>query len=313
MTFLYPEIEPYKTHKLKVSDLHTIYIEESGNPQGTPLLKIHGWPGSKSSAKRRRLYNPQEYRIIQYDQRGCGQSTPQGEIRENTTQDLIQDIEKTRKHLWIEKRLIDWASWWATLALAYTQDYQKHVSGLLLRAVFLWRKKEQNRLWGDSPLQNIVPEQRKNYIKNIPEEDKKNPLEYFKKTPRNKISNQNIENLYKREESLLNLDIPAWPQRKLSESDKLHANIVIHYIKNSFFLSDIQLLQNNARENIPVSIIQWRYDLICPYTSAREVHKTIADSKIETVTAWHYATNDHLIKKIDEEITLLKKLSHEQL
>ncbi|MEB3337917.1 MAG: prolyl aminopeptidase, partial [Leptolyngbyaceae bacterium] len=139
---LYPAIAPYLQGTLKVSDLHTLYFEESGNPQGKPVVFLHGGPGGGSNPVCRQYFDPQLWRIVLFDQRGCGQSTPHAELRENTTWDLVQDIERLRVHLEIEQWVVFGGSWGSTLALAYSQTHPDRCLGLILRGIFMLRQKE---------------------------------------------------------------------------------------------------------------------------------------------------------------------------
>src|SRR3954466_10562205 len=138
----YPEIKPYKTGRLKVSDLHELYYEEVGNPKGAPVLFVHGGPGGGIESSHRRYFDPEHYRVILFDQRGCGQSTPYAELRENTTWDLVADMERLREHLAIERWQVFGGSWGSTLALAYAEEHPSRVTELVLRGIFLLRKLE---------------------------------------------------------------------------------------------------------------------------------------------------------------------------
>jgi proline iminopeptidase len=142
MRELYPAIEPYHQGFLKVSDLHTIYFEESGNPQGHPVIILHGGPGGGSQPIYRQYFDTQRWRIVQFDQRGCGQSTPHAELRENTTWHLVEDIENLRKYLNIDRWTVSGGSWGSTLALSYSQTYPEYCKALILRGIFMLRKKE---------------------------------------------------------------------------------------------------------------------------------------------------------------------------
>ena len=139
---LFPNIEPFNTFHLPVSDLHTIYVEESGNKNGKPVIFLHGGPGGGVDPKYRRYFNPDKWHIIMFDQRGCGKSTPFAELKENTTWDLVDDIEKIRNHLSIDRWVIYGGSWGSTLSLAYSQTYPDSCKALILRGIFLVRKKE---------------------------------------------------------------------------------------------------------------------------------------------------------------------------
>jgi len=148
-TELYPEIEIYKEHMIPVSPLHTIYVEESGNPLGHPVVVLHGGPGGASSPANRQFFDPEFYRIIQFDQRGCGKSTPFASLEENTTHDLVEDMEKIRTALGIEKWLVFGGSWGTTLALHYTIAHRERVVGLMLRGIFLGRQSDVDWLYQD--------------------------------------------------------------------------------------------------------------------------------------------------------------------
>ena len=139
---LYPDIQPYRSGHLRVSDLHTVYYEECGNPEGKPAVFVHGGPGAGGDATPRRFFDPRRYRIVIFDQRGCGRSRPHAELRENTTWDLVADMEQLRQHLKIERWLVFGGSWGSTLALAYSQRHPEHVSEIVLRGIFLLRPGE---------------------------------------------------------------------------------------------------------------------------------------------------------------------------
>lgn len=169
---LYPEIEPYNQEFLKVSDIHTIYFEECGNPNGKPALFIHGGPGGGIQPSYRQYFNPDKYRVILVDQRGCGKSTPFAELKENTTQDLIEDFEKIRKKLNIDKWMVFGGSWGSTLGLAYAQAYPEVVTELVLRGIFLGREKELSWLYQHGASM-VFPDMWEKYIEPIPVEQRK--------------------------------------------------------------------------------------------------------------------------------------------
>ena len=169
-TELYPEIEIYKEHLIPVSDLHTIYVEESGNPLGHPVVVLHGGPGGASSPANRQFFDPEFYRIIQFDQRGCGKSTPFASLEENTTQDLVADMEKIRTALGIEKWLVFGGSWGTTLALHYTIAHRERVVGLMLRGIFLGRQSDVDWLYQDGA-SHFYPENFEKFKAPIPVEE----------------------------------------------------------------------------------------------------------------------------------------------
>ncbi|MEQ8955250.1 MAG: alpha/beta fold hydrolase, partial [Gammaproteobacteria bacterium] len=149
MLVLYPELKPYKRHQLRVSEVHELYVDEAGNPRGIPVLFVHGGPGAACDASSRRFYDPEVFRIVTFDQRGCGRSTPHGELAGNTTQDLVEDIEKIRTHLGVEQWVMFGGSWGSTLSLLYAQAYPERVTAMVLRGIFLCRQADLDWLYKD--------------------------------------------------------------------------------------------------------------------------------------------------------------------
>lgn len=170
---LYPSVKAYRTGHLKVSDLHEIYFEESGNPNGKPAVFLHGGPGGATDAKMRGFFDPKRYRIVLFDQRGCGKSTPNASLVDNTTWDLVADIERLREHLGIEKWLVFGGSWGSTLALAYAEKHPEHVSELVLRGIFLLRQWELEWFYQDERgAAMLYPDLWKNFVEVIPEAER---------------------------------------------------------------------------------------------------------------------------------------------
>ena len=175
---LFPNIEPFNTFHLPVSDLHTIYVEESGNKNGKPVIFLHGGPGGGVDPKYRRYFNPDKWRIIMFDQRGCGKSTPFAELKENTTWDLVDDIEKIRNHLSIDNWVVFGGSWGSTLSLAYSQTYPNSCKGLILRGIFLVRKKEIDWFYQEGA-NNIFPDRWESFLAPIPVEKRDNLMQAY--------------------------------------------------------------------------------------------------------------------------------------
>ena len=171
MLVLFPEIKPYKRHQIKVSDIHELYLDESGNPHGIPVLFVHGGPGGACDASSRRFYDPQVFRIITFDQRGCGRSTPHGSLDENTTDHLISDIEKIREHLEIDQWILFGGSWGSTLSLLYAQAYPERVSALILRGIFLCRQCDLDWVYKDGT-NRIFPDYWEDFVKPIAESER---------------------------------------------------------------------------------------------------------------------------------------------
>ena len=178
VSWLYPPIEPYNTGRLQVSSLHEIYFEESGNPAGKPVVFLHGGPGGGSDPKQRRYFNPAKYRIVLFDQRGCGKSTPYASLEENTTWDLVSDTEKIRQHLGIERWMVFGGSWGSTLALAYSETHPERVTELIVRGIFLLRRQEIEWFYqrGASVL---FPDAWEPYLAHIPEQERGDMLDAY--------------------------------------------------------------------------------------------------------------------------------------
>lgn len=281
---LFPEIEPYDSGYLKVSDLHEIYYEQVGNPQGTPILFLHGGPGGGCSPKNRRYYDPKKFRIILHDQRGSGRSKPFAELRENTTQDLMGDIEKLRAHLKLDKFILLGGSWGATLAISYAEAHPEHVSGLILRGVYLATKEEMDHFYGDGAAA-FFPEVAEKLWSQVPEmPGKTRPqrllalLESPDEQVRKKIAR--AWSAYESKLAFLAADDAAI-ERDLDLNDPTaFSRIENHYMSHDCFLEEGQLLRDAGKlKDIPAVIIAGRYDVICPPKTAYRLHKLLPKSK----------------------------------
>ena len=282
---LYPQIEPYEKGFLKVSNIHTIYWERSGNSEGEKIVVLHGGPGAGSQSRYRRYFDPNKFDIIQFDQRGCGRSKPFSELEENTTNDLIEDMEKLRNKLNIKKWHLFGGSWGSTLALIYSIKNPSKVRSLTLRGIFLCREFEL--LWfyqyGAS---EIFPDEYDNYISVIPLNERENLIKSFYKY----LTSSN--------EKLRSQAAIAWTKWELSTSHLIKkeiglgetksnpfadafARIECHYFYNRIFLEDNFILNNiEVIEDIPTTIIQGRYDVVCPVRSAWDLTNKLRNSKL---------------------------------
>jgi len=307
MKQLYPEIEPYNQFDLKVSDLHTIHVEESGNINGKPVIFLHGGPGGGIEPVYRQYFDPEKWRIIVFDQRGCGQSTPHAELQENTTWDLIADIEKIRQHLEIDKWVVFGGSWGSTLSLSYGITHPDRCKALVLRGIFMIRKKEINWFYQDGT-SNIYPDAWEHYLRPIPE-DERNDLvaAYYTRLTSNddsvrieaakawSIWEASTSKLIQSEES-----IHAFEDAKVAEA---FARIECHYFTNrGFFDTDEWLLENVDKiRHIPTVIVQGRYDVVCPMISAWELHRAFPEADFEIVQdAGHSMTEKGIAAKLVE-------------
>ena len=278
---LYPKIEPYNKFYLKVSKIHTIFVEESGNPKGKPVIFLHGGPGGGIEPVYRQYFNPKKWRIIIFDQRGCGKSLPHAELRENTTWDLINDIELIRKYLNVKKWVVFGGSWGSTLSLSYAILHPKKCKALILRGIFLIRKFEINWFYQEG-CNMIYPDQWENYKRIIPKKEQKDFVKAYYKRLTSKSKSIRIKaatawskweastsKLVQSQNSLHHFD-----DNKVAEA---FARIECHYfINNAFFKTDNWILDNVYKiKNIPGAIIQGRYDVVCPMQSAWDLHKKL--------------------------------------
>ncbi len=270
---LYPEIEPYHQFQLRVSEFHTLWIEECGNPQGIPVVFLHGGPGAACEPFQRRFFDPELYRIILFDQRGCGRSTPHAELLENTTQHLVTDIETIRAHLKIKTWLVFGGSWGSTLALAYAQAHTECVSGLILRGIFLCRQRDIQWFYQDGA-SYIYPDLWQNYINVIPQAERNDLVSAYYKRLISSDDEKQIEAARawsKWEGSTSNLVAKdsviehfADPHTALSL-----ARIECHYFVNHSFMRNNQLLEDAYKlQDIPGVIVHGRYDVVCPIEQA---------------------------------------------
>jgi len=313
---LFPEIEPNKEYVLACGDIHNIYVEESGNPNGQPIIFLHGGPGGGCGAKQRRFFDPNHYRIILFDQRGCGKSKPLGETKENTTKDLVSDIEKIRKHLNIEKWILFGGSWGSSLALAYGIKYPEYLIGLILRGVFLSRKKELD--WFLKDVNQFFPEYHELLL--------------------NHKDNINRDNLVKEYTNLIfgsNFDIAkkaavAWnrfegsilkllPTSNVNDSNEeinyefelARAKVQLHYINNLCFIDGNDILNKvEVLKGIPVEIVQGRYDMVCPPKTAYDLKQRLPHSELVIINdAGHSASEDGTLSSLISATEKFKSLS----
>ncbi len=286
---LYPEIEPYRTGRLKVSSLHEIHFEECGSPGGKPVIVLHGGPGGGIAPFLRRFHNPQAHRIILFDQRGCGRSTPSGELKENTTWDLIQDMERLRELFAIERWQVFGGSWGSMLALAYAEAHPERVSALLLRSVFLLRQAELRWFYQEGASW-IFPEAWEAYLAPIPETERHDMIAAYHK--RLTGSDQEMLKRCARAWSVWEstcLSLRPNPERVAQAAEDrfayAFARIENHYfINRGFFEQDGQLLKDAGRlAAIPGVIVQGRYDVVTPVNSAWELHKLWPTSRLDII------------------------------
>lgn len=290
---LYPECNPYTQILLDVSDKHSIYVEQCGNPNGAPVIFLHGGPGSGCNPAQRRFFDPDHYHIILFDQRGCGRSQPAGEISNNTTQDLIADIESIRLHLNIDRWHVFGGSWGSTLALAYATNHPSKVLSLTLRGIFLSRQHEIDWFLGQVAL--FFPEAWQTLLAPVPNSHKENVLDYYADQiflDDTSISVPAATRWNAFEASIMSL-IPKADSSPVNGSIELaRARVQIHYIKHLCFIEGDHILKiaQTQLAAIPTTIVQGRYDMVCPPQTAWELSQALPHAKfIMVADAGHSA------------------------
>ena len=285
---LYPPIEPYAVEELKVSDLHTIVYEAVGNPNGRPALFLHGGPGVGISPDYRRFFDPDCFRTILVDQRGAGRSTPHAEIRENTTWDIVSDLEKLREHLGIESWVVMGGSWGSLLALLYAIRHPDSVAGLIIRGIFLGRQFEIDWIHGPDGAALIYPEEWERYTALVG--DATDNIAAYCELLASDDEEQALAaaRAWSRWEGSMNTLFPDADQldNMLVDATALSiARIESYYTANRFFLESDNYVLDNAGTiaDIPLHIIHGRYDTICPPISAWELHRALPDSTLTIV------------------------------
>jgi proline iminopeptidase len=287
-TSLYPAIEPYNVGRLAVSDLHTIIYEEVGNPTGRPALFLHGGPGVGISPDYRRFFDPEYYRIILVDQRGAGRSTPHSEIRENTTWDIVEDLEKLRKQLGLNDWIVMGGSWGSLLALCYAIRHPASVAGIIIRGIFLGRQFEIDWIHGEHGAALIYPDEWERYSAPVKDAEDK-VAAYCKLVNDDDISvAMSAAKSWTRWEGAMNTlfpDMEALDSMLQDNSALSIARIESHFTANGFFLESDNFVLDNAAviAHIPTRIVQGRYDTICPPISAWELHKALSASTLTLV------------------------------
>jgi proline iminopeptidase len=302
MRSLYPPIDPYHTFRLQVSPLHNLYIEEVGHPQGKPVLFLHGGPGGGTAPIHRQFFDPQRWRIILFDQRGCGKSTPHAELEGNTTWALIQDLETIRETLGLDQWTVFGGSWGSTLALAYAQTHPDRCHGLILRGMFTLRQKEIRWFYQEGA-SYLYPDAWEQYLAPIPEVERDDLLSayYRRLTSEDRQTRLKAARAWAIWEASTSKLIPDANLVKSFGTDAFalaFARIECHYFVNQgFFEVDDYLLQNVDRiRHIPGVIVQGRYDVVCPTTTAWALHRAWPEAEFILVPeAGHSALEPGII------------------
>ena len=284
---LFPPIEPYRHGMLAVDGLHTLYWEECGNPDGEPVLFLHGGPGGGLSPRHRRFFDPAHYRIVLFDQRGAGKSTPLGEFRDNTTQLLVDDIERLRVMLGIEQWLVFGGSWGSTLALAYGEAYPQHCLGFVLRGIFLCTQAEID--WFLNGIRWFFPEVHAEFVALIPPDERGNLLRAYAKRlfsddPATCLAAARSWSRYEGRCLFLRPDLEAIDEFSSDAVSLGIGRLEAHYFLHHGFLGDDQLIRNIDRiRHLPAVIVQGRYDVVCPPATAARLHAAWPQAKFHLI------------------------------
>jgi proline iminopeptidase len=299
---LYPPIEPYQTGYLSVEGGHNIYWEECGNPKGKPILFLHGGPGIGSMPYHRSFFNPELYRIILFDQRGCGKSLPFSKLEQNTTWDLVADIEHLREHLKIQNWVVFGGSWGSTLGLTYAIQHPGSVKGLILRGIFLCRPQEIEWYYQQGADQ-IYPDEWEKYVAPIPLAERGDFVKaYYKRLTSTDEEERSVAaqawSGWEGSTSKLLFDPALFAGFTADKSADSIARIECHYfVHNTFFKTDNWIIENiRAIQNIPCIIVQGRYDIPCPIKSAWDLHRAWPEAELHIIPdAGHAATEPGIL------------------
>ena len=315
----YPPIEPFQTGTLPLDAIHTMYFEQSGNPVGVPVVFLHGGPGSGASAAHRQFFDPMFYRIVIFDQRGAGRSAPLGELRDNTTPHLIEDMESLRIHLSIERWLVFGGSWGSTLALAYAEHYPQRTMSLILRGIFLCRQEEID--WFLSGLRHIFPEAWRKFVGHLADnkyvrETSAEPGDILKAyyallTNPDKAVHMPAARVWSMYEGSCSTLLPNDALVANFGSDRMAlglSRLEAHYFVNDIFLPTNYLIDNVGKiRHIPTTIVQGRYDAVCPIISADDLARAFPEADYHIVNdAGHSAFEPGIRAKLLETMEKLK-------
>ena len=322
MQTLYPEIKPYARHELAVTEPHVLYVDESGYADGLPVVFIHGGPGAGCDALSRRFFDPNLYRIVTFDQRGCGRSTPHASLDNNSTWDLVADLERIREHLGIDKWVLFGGSWGSTLALAYAQSHPERVHALLLRGIFLCRPQDFHWFYQEGA-SRLFPDYWEDYLAPIPAEERGDLMQAFYKrlTGPDQIAQMHAAKAWSTWEGRTATLRPN-PQvvERFSDAHRALsiARIECHYFVNNAFLEADQLLRDMPKiAHLPGLIVHGRYDLICPLDNAYALHQAWPNSELQIIRdAGHAASEvgitDALVRGADDMARRLLDLAPDE-
>ncbi|MFE8072901.1 prolyl aminopeptidase [Marinobacteraceae bacterium S3BR75-40.1] len=301
MLTLYPEIQPNETYRLKVDDIHELYVEECGNPHGIPVVVVHGGPGSGCEDYHRRFFDAERYRIILFDQRGCGRSTPLACLENNTTAHLVSDMERIREFLGIDRWLLFGGSWGSTLSLVYAETHPAQVLGLVMRGIFLCRQRDFDWFYQDGA-SRVFPDYWEDFVAPIPESERDNLMAAYHKrlTSENELEQIQAAKAWSIWEGRCATLHPS--TKVLEHFGHPHtaislARIECHFFRNDAFLESNQIVANaDALNGIPGAIVHGRYDMVCPLENALALHDVWSDAELFIIRdAGHSASEPAIV------------------
>ncbi|XOZ33318.1 prolyl aminopeptidase [Halomonadaceae bacterium KBTZ08] len=301
MLTLYPEIAPYATHRLDVGDGHSLYLEEAGNPEGIPVLVVHGGPGAGSDPAARRFFDAERYRIILFDQRGSGRSTPFASVTNNTTSHLLADMERIRAFLGIERWLLFGGSWGATLSLLYTQSQPERVLGLVLRGIFLCRQRDINWFLHDGA-SRIFPDYWEDFISLVPESGRQDLVQAYHRLLHSDNELQRLQAartwaIWEARCATLHPSPAAVERFGHAHLALSLARIECHYFLNGGFIEENRIMDNiGSMRDKPARLVHGRYDMVCPVENALTLHSAWPEAELSLVRdAGHAASEPPIV------------------
>lgn len=315
MNEFYPEIEPYNSFRLDVDARHQVYVEECGNPDGQPVLFIHGGPGAGCSARDRRFFDPARYRIILFDQRGCGRSLPHGSLEDNETGFLVEDIERIRARLNIEAWHVFGGSWGSTLALVYAQAHTPRVKSLVLRGIFLGRSQDTDWTFSGGGASRVFPDYWQDYLSALPGGSSRGTVElaYEIMTGADQEAALRVARAWSTWEMRCCTVLPNKAFVDAATNDRscwTLARHEAHFMVNDFFMTPNQILERcSSIVEIPAVIVHGRYDIVCPFDNAWSLHQQLRNSELVISESAGHASSEpetrhHLIAATRKMLTL---------
>ena len=317
MKELFPPLEHYTAYDLSVDPIHTIHVREYGNHEGKPVVFLHGGPGSGCQPDHARFFNPEKYRIILFDQRGCGRSTPCGELTDNSTWHLVEDMEKIREHLSITQWLLFAGSWGATLALVYAEAYPDKVSGMILRGTYLARQKDMDWFFTELGVARIFPQAWQDFTSWLPESDYSNLIRAYYEclTNDDKEARDRAVRLWSNWGDVVvtngSGNSSGESNESISAAMLAKVQIEAHYAQHRYFLEENQLLNHAAKlPEAPIIITHGLHDLVCLPEAAFALHKAVSGSELNMVDSGHLASE---LSMVDVLVNTTEYLVNEEL